>query len=125
MNSLQPIRIDNLDSGKFLEDVNEALQRAAEDIERRPLIQKPRTVSIEIALDPETQVLTDGRSHTVIYVHPKFKTSLPGTRGLSQAASFQTDQETGEIRLMVNVDFPEELNPQQTNILDMQTKKGA
>lgn len=89
----QKFTIVDLENGKLVAELNEALKIAALDVKQRPLIKKPRKIVWELALSP-----TDGGFVSVQAEIPKV--SLPRDKAIATICGMPDDE--GNLRNLQN-----------------------
>lgn len=89
----QKFTIVNLENGKLVAELNEALKIAALDVKQRPAVKKPRKIVWELALAP-----TDGGFVSVQAEIPKV--SLPRDKAIATICGMPDDE--GNLRNLQN-----------------------
>ena len=89
----QKFTIVNLENGKLVAELNEALKLAALDVKQRPTVKKPRKIVWELALAP-----TDGGFVSVQAEIPKV--SLPRDKAIATICGMPDDE--GNLRNLQN-----------------------
>ena len=101
------LQLDVLEGGAIIKAMDDALSRAAHDVVTRHYVKKPRKVTLEVTIAPQTS--GDGKSfRNNPLIEAAIKVAVPGTTGIGTTAFVENGM------VMINVDDAE--NPGQGHL---------
>lgn len=107
MDTMQAIKIETLAGGAYLKLINDAINRANQDVINRVGVEKDRKVTIVLKITPNVDYsngMNDPINTPVITI--EVKTGLPGETAQALRGLVMTNPKTGEVELLVESGNP-------------------
>lgn len=119
----EKVTLSNIDGGQLLAEANRALEGMIRDMIERGDVLSPRRVTIQVVIEPDLHETPNGM---VNWPNLKYRVDckIPA-HAIRETKGFIGVTEDGEETLLVNVDLPEERDPRQQNIFDLEKARGG